>query len=151
MPWQYKPTKHAFYTEGDSLTETEHQESTDINKIMKDILNGKQVRTGPEPVFGEDDLNLTAVQHRINKQKIEDELQQIAAEHEFSEEELKHVPKKVQEKIKFKTKKRRSNDDHTQRNSQNQNGPGQTHENNTRPEPHTSGNSGSHQSGSPKQ
>ena len=100
----YTPTKNAFFTEGDTLTEAEHADSCDINKMMRNALKGLQVRGGSPPAYGEDDLTMDAVSFHIQKQKLEKELEEIAAKHEFETKELDLIPKKVRDKYKFKTK-----------------------------------------------
>lgn len=102
-----KPTKHAFYTEGDSLTETEHKDSCDINKMIADAHRGRQVRGGPQPQYGYDDTTLGPVEFRIKKEQLENELSETAKTHEFSPEELKHIHPDVQKKFKFKVKAKR--------------------------------------------
>lgn len=106
MPIQYKPTKHAFVTKGAPLTEQEHKDSCDINKMLKASSRGLQVRGSKnEPRYGFDDTTLDGVQFRIKKQELEAELSEISAKHEFSPEELEHIPPDVKKKFKFKTKK----------------------------------------------
>lgn len=100
----YSPTKFAFFTEGDPVTEPEHQDSCDINKMMRNALKGLQVRGGPNPVYGEDDLTMDAVSFHIQKQNLEKELNEIAEKHEFDPKELDLIPKKVRDKYKFKIK-----------------------------------------------
>ena len=104
MAIQYTPTQHAFYTVGDPLTEAEHADSCDINKMMHNALKGLQVRGGSPPAYGEDDLTMDAVSFHIQKQKLEKGLEEIAAKHEFETKELDLIPKKVRDKYKFKTK-----------------------------------------------
>lgn len=107
MPIQYQPTKHAFYTEGESLTEQEHKESCDINKMIRKAKAGLQVRGGPQPQYGYDDLTLDGVSHRIQKQQAEEELQKTFEENEFDEKEIETLEKiapKVASKYKIRKK-----------------------------------------------
>lgn len=116
MPIQYTPTKHAYHTVGDSLTEPEHQKSCDINHMISDVKRGLQVRGAKsQSIYGVDDTTLDGVQLRIKKEQLETELSKTAQANEFSPEELKHIPNDVQKKFGFKTKKEskvpKTNDD----------------------------------------
>lgn len=113
MPIQYKPSPYAYCTTGDSLTEPEHKDSCDINKMIANILRGLDVHGGGSLTYGYDDVTMDGVQYRILKEKTEAQLQKIAAETEFSDEEIKHVHPDVQKKFKFKTKAPKKNDDQT--------------------------------------
>ena len=98
----YKKTKYAFLTEGDSLTEQEHKDSCDINKMISAALRGQDIRGGIPPQYGYDDMNMSGLDHRIQKQNIEDQLK--TGPQEFSEEEFSLIPKSVAEKFGFKKK-----------------------------------------------
>lgn len=98
----YKPTKHAFYTEGDSLTEQEHKDSCDINKMIRSIERGQNVRGGGSTTYGFDDVNMDGVQHRILKAEIESQLSN--GPKEFEKEELDLIPDQVRKKFGFKQK-----------------------------------------------
>ena len=98
-----KPTKHAFNTEGVSLTEPEHESSCDINIMVKSALRGLQVRSGPQPQFGYDDTTLDAVTHRIQKQELENELK-ISAKAELEPQFADFIPQSIKQKFGFKTK-----------------------------------------------
>lgn len=115
MPLQYKPTKHAFhFDEEDVQTEPEHQDSCDINKMIGAIHRGQMVRGGPAPQYGYDDTTMDGVQFRIEKQRLEEELSEIAEKHELEEEIANQIPPDVRKKFGFKTKKPNSsakNDD----------------------------------------
>lgn len=98
------PSKHAFYTEGDSLTEQEHADSCDINIMLKSAARGLQVRGSGEPQYGYDDTTMDAVQFRIQKARLEEELAETAKANEFLEKELDLIPKSIREKFGFKKK-----------------------------------------------
>lgn len=104
MPILYSPTKFAFFTEGDPVTEPEHKDSCDINKMMRNALKGLQVRGGPPPVYGEDDLTMDALTFHIRKSELEKELIKNSEQLEFTKEELELIPKNVREKFSFKSK-----------------------------------------------
>lgn len=118
-----KPSKFAFKTEGDSLTEQEHKDSCDINKMISAIHRGGTVRGSSSRLqYGYDDVNMDAVQFRIKKERLERELAETSKTQEFSEEELKHVPPSVQKKFGFKKKAPKrdepaKNDDKTTKNA----------------------------------
>lgn len=105
-----------------SLTETEHADSCDINKMIKKVLKGQQVRGGAPAIYGHDDLTMDGLSHRIMKAQTEEELQSIAQTHEFTQQELDLIPKSLQEKFKFKVRKPEApkpapkNDDQTTKN-----------------------------------
>lgn len=106
-----KPSKHAFYTEGETLTEQEHSDSCDINKMILSARRGQQIRGGSPPQYGYDDMTMDGVQHRIKKAQIERELSSISSENEFDEKILDKIPESVKQKFKFK--KKAKNDDKT--------------------------------------
>lgn len=112
MPINYKPTKYAFFTSDEEITEQEHLDSCDINKMVKNAARGHHVNGNPYPQqYGYDDTTMDGVTHRINKQKLEAELQETAKTTEFSDEELKLIPESIKKKFKFKTKQKAKNDD----------------------------------------
>lgn len=102
-----KPHRTEFHFDPEEeLTEPEHADSCDINKIMKSIHRGQPVRAGSQPRYGIDDTTMSGLEFRIQKQKLETELAQVSETHEFSEEELSHIHPKVRENFKFKTRKK---------------------------------------------
>lgn len=105
MPLKYEPSEHAFFTEGDCLTEQEHADSCDINKMILNVHRGLDVRGGSQPSFGYDDMNMDLVQHLILKQQNEAELRAIAENNEFSEKEFNLIPEAIRAKFKFKKSK----------------------------------------------
>lgn len=114
----YKPSKHAWIPEGESLTEPEHADSCDINKMIKNAARGMQVRAGAQPVYGHDDLTMDGVQYRILKQQTEEELQRLAESGEVDEEALQYIPDEIKKKFNFKVKKKNAkNDDKTTNNA----------------------------------
>lgn len=100
----YTPTKYAFFTEGLSLTEQEHQDSCDINKMIKSASRGLTIRGGKEPIYGHDDLTLDGLQFRIQKQNLEEELKNTSEALEFTQHELDQIPESVRKKYKFRKK-----------------------------------------------
>lgn len=104
MAIKYLSSDYAIYPEGDSLTEQEHKDSCDINKMIKNAARGLQVRGGSEPKFGYDDTTMDGVQFRIQKEQLEKSLSEISRSNEFSPDELKHVPENVKKKFKFRQK-----------------------------------------------
>lgn len=104
MPVMYKPTKFAFYTEGEPLTEPEHKNSCDINKMIKNAHRGLPVRGGYTPRYGYDDTTLDGVRFRIEKAQLEDDLKQ-SSKNEFTEKEFELIPSSIREKFNFKVKK----------------------------------------------
>lgn len=89
----------------ESLTEQEHKDSCDINIMMRKINNGQQIRTAnSELLYGYDDTTMDGLQHRIMKQKIEQDLQQISQDQEFTEAELNVIPESVKQKFKLRKK-----------------------------------------------
>lgn len=108
MPIQYKSSKHALIIEGENMTEQEHKDSCDINKMVKSAARGLQVRgssTGPWADGTIDDLTIDRTQLNIQKQHLEAELTAFASQNELSPDELKHVPSHVQKRFGFKAKK----------------------------------------------
>lgn len=101
MPINYKPTKYAFNTEGPSLTEQEHHDSCDINKMLRSAARGQVVRGRSSQLrYGEDDTTLDGLTHRIRRQELEEEL--ATGPQEFPEEILKKMPDGVKKKFGFK-------------------------------------------------
>lgn len=91
--------------QGDSLTEQEHKDSCDVNKMILNAMRGLEIRgSSNQNQYGYDDTTMDAVQFRIQKEQLETELSATAQANEFSEDELKHIPKDVQTKFKFRKK-----------------------------------------------
>lgn len=85
MPLMYDPASipHGFDTGPESLTEQEHKDSCDINKIIGRMARGLNVNTKKLAPWGEnfvDDTTMDAVKHRIQKEKIENDLKALASE-----------------------------------------------------------------------
>lgn len=115
MALKYQPTKHAWFPEGESMTEQEFKDSCDINKMIKAVHRGHQIRgmqTAPWIDGAEDDTTMDAVSYRIKKENLERELHEIAQSHEFSEEELNSMKLSpdAKKKFGFKTRKKASTD-----------------------------------------
>lgn len=112
VPVEYKQTPYDTIIEGDSLTEQEHTDSCDANKMLLNAARGMSVRGGAQPQYGYDDTTMDGVQFRIQKEALEREL--ANGPKEFSEEELELIPKPIQEKFGYKVKaKTPKNDDKT--------------------------------------
>lgn len=114
---QYQSSKYAFVTEGEELTEQEHLDSCDINKMVKNAMRGMQVRGGSNPIYGYDDITMDGLQHRILKQQLEQELGDLS-EGEFDQETLDQIGPEIVKKFGFKLKKtldseKKQNDDQT--------------------------------------
>lgn len=110
----YKTTKHDVVNDEPSLTEIEHADSCDINKMMKHASRGQEIRgNSSRQTYGYDDTTMDGVQFRIQKEQLENQL--ASGQQEFTEEELAFIPPKVQEKFKFKVRKKQTptNDDKT--------------------------------------
>lgn len=106
MAIKYLHTKYAFNTTGPSLTEQEHKDSCDINIMIKSVQRGQQIRGSAKPsVYGYDDTTIDGVQHRIQKQQLEESLTDFTRKNELDTKELKLIPPQVQQKFGFKEKK----------------------------------------------
>lgn len=103
---------YALKNDKPSLTEPEHKESCDINVMLRRVHNGQQVRVSRnQPQYGHDDTTIDGLSHRINKQNLEQDLQQTFNSHEFSPEEADALPGQVKQRFKIKIKKSATNDD----------------------------------------
>lgn len=115
MALNYQPSKNAFFTNEEELTEQEHLDSCDINKMVKNAMRGMQVRGGRNPVYGYDDMTMDGLQHRILKQQLEQELGDLS-ETEFDQETLDQIDPEIVKKFGFKLKQVKDlskNDDKT--------------------------------------
>lgn len=111
MPIQYTPTKHAFYTEGESLTDQEYKDSCDINKMISRALQGQEIRGSGPQQYGYDDTTMDAVTYRIQKEQLEESLS--SGPKEFEKEELDLIPEKVKQKFGFKQKAQKNDEPKT--------------------------------------
>lgn len=91
-------------TEGESMTEQEHKNSCDINKMITAAKRGQMVRGGPRPEYGYDDTTMDGVAFRIKKQELEKSLSETFQNTEFSQKESELIPEKVKKKFKVKTR-----------------------------------------------
>lgn len=98
----YGETPYDVNTVGDSMTEQEHLDSCNINKMIKNALRGMDIRGGGSAVYGYDDTTMDAVQFRIQKQQLEEQLN--AGQKEFTAKELELIPNSIVEKFGFKVK-----------------------------------------------
>ena len=104
MAIQYDISPFAVYTDGETLTEAEHQDSCDINKMIKAALRGQSIRGGHEPIYGFDDTTMDAVQFRIQKADLESQLHQLSQEVDLTPQELSLIPERIQKLFQFRTK-----------------------------------------------
>lgn len=110
---QYKPTKYAKKDFDPLLTEQEHKDSCDINKMMRNLKQGRQVRGRNNIQYGSDDTNMTMLQLLSEKQDLEVELTKLSQSHEFTQKELDLIDQinpKFKKQFKLRLKK---NDDQT--------------------------------------
>lgn len=111
MPIHYKSTKWAMKDFGPSLTEQEHKDSCDINKMVRSAKRGMQVRGSGNPVrYGFDDMTLDSVQFRISKQQAEEDMDEIIGNSELTDgdvETLKRVAPGVAKKYESKIKRKK--------------------------------------------
>lgn len=111
MPILYEPSPYAFYCEGDSMTEPEHQNSCDINKMIRSAANGQQIRHSAYPIEeGYDDTTMDALTLRIEKERMERELSVTFENQEFTDAEEKYIPNAVKQKFKIRKKGPTSSD-----------------------------------------
>lgn len=104
------PTKHAFKFKKKSLTEQEHKDSCDINKMIGSLNRGQQVRmqkTKPAQWDGKafDDMSANKLDIMIEKERLEKDLSVTMQTNEFTEEQAKHIPNSIKEKFGIKIKK----------------------------------------------
>lgn len=115
MAIHYSNTPHDIFTEGPSLTEQEHKDSCDINKMVLSAMKGLDVRGRPIGPWGDgahDDMTMDGLQHRIQKQLVEEELEN--GPKEFTQAEFDLIPHSIREKFGFKVKQQETahaNDD----------------------------------------
>ena len=115
----YKPTKFDTPVDPVSLTEQEHADSCDINKMIQAVHRGYAVRGSngaqglnyPDGMY--DDTTMDALQFRILKQDLEQELGEIAETQEFEESIFNKIPTKIRERFNFKIKKVQQTHDET--------------------------------------
>jgi len=104
--------KHALICTDESQTEKEHKDSCDINIMLKKAFKGQQIRmSSSQPIYGHDDTTISGLDHRINKQRTEEELSQTFNDVEFSEKEKELFHPEIQKKFKIKVKKNQANND----------------------------------------
>jgi len=124
MPIMYEFSKYAIDCSVDSKNinpidkypygcETEHADSCDINKMVRNAANGIPVRgSSSSLIYGEDDLTMDALTHRIKKQQVEAELSELA-KIELEEDVFDKIPANIKKKFGFKkrSKKQSKNND----------------------------------------
>lgn len=118
MPIMYKNPPDAIMPVGESLTEQEFADSCDINKMVRNMLNGMPARAGDPVLYGYDDTTIDGLQHRINLQKakeIEQELEEFAKNNEVEDVVFDAFNEHLRQKIKLR-KKAKDNDDQTTKN-----------------------------------
>lgn len=107
MAIKYQHSKFAFQCTGEKLTEQEHKDSCDINRMIRNAIRGNPVRTQKIPPWRDgltDDMNRSGLSHRIEKQKLESQLSELAKT-DLHPEALKEIPESLQKKFGFKSKK----------------------------------------------
>lgn len=107
----YKYSKFAVECHGDKLTEQEHKDSCDINKMIRSAARGLPVRQRQIPPWRDglsDDLNQSGLSHRIRKQQIESELSDLALKNELDPETLAKIPPAVQKRFGFRSKAKKT-------------------------------------------
>jgi len=107
MPLMYKPSKHAkFFDPKEGVTEQEHKDSCDINKMIKAVNNGQMVRQAnmgpwfdnPDGTPGAfDDTNLDGLHHRIRRQRMIDQVILDIKSGPMDQEAFNQLPEKVQQ------------------------------------------------------
>lgn len=105
---KYQNSKHAIKFTEPSLTEQEHTESCDINKMIRDAHRGMTVRGGGTNRYGYDDTTMDAVQFRIQKQELEKNLGEYFENNEIDDAEedaLKGYAPSALKKFKIRKKK----------------------------------------------
>ncbi|QXP08157.1 MAG: hypothetical protein [Arizlama microvirus] len=97
MPLQYDNSKkpYATFNNDPSQTEPEHQDSTDINKMLRRALQGLDVRGSDKPqVYGDDDTTQTLLSIKLEKQELEDYLSNLPKD-ELTSEQLSLIDPKL--------------------------------------------------------
>lgn len=87
-----------------SLTEQEHKDSCDINKMMLNLHRGLDVRGGRATQYGYDDTTMDGLTFRIQKANLEKEMSEIAENVEFTQAEYDSIPDSVKERYKLRVK-----------------------------------------------
>lgn len=105
MAYLPKPSKHAFNTTGESMTEQEFKKSCDINQMMKDLHRGLNVRTAQPAAYGYEDMNMSRLDVNLEIQRLEKELTEYAEANEFLQHELDAIPENIRKKFNFRLKK----------------------------------------------
>lgn len=109
MPILYDPSPYAYFCEGDSLVEPDHQKSTDANYMIRAAANGQPISgSGQEGIYwpdgGHDDLQQDIISVKAAKERIEAELGETFASNEFTEAEQRHIPPHIKKRFKIRTK-----------------------------------------------
>lgn len=106
MPILYKETPWDLVCDDEHLTEQEHIDSCDANKILKAALRGQMVLSSRgEPQYGYDDTTMDGLSFRIQKQKLEEELGSLPKDLEFEENDFNQISPQIREKFGLKVKK----------------------------------------------
>lgn len=113
MPIQYKSTRFDTPVDPESLTEQEHKDSCDVNRMILSASKGLNVRGGGSTQYGYDDTTMDAVQHRILKAKVETELKSLNTIEELSDDQIRSIPDSVKKHLKLRPKQKGLNDDQT--------------------------------------
>lgn len=62
-----KPSKYAWYNEGDSLTQPEHARECDMNFVFKRMKTQGIIPTPRQVQYGSEDMNMDRITHEQNK------------------------------------------------------------------------------------
>lgn len=104
MPILYKPSQWAITIDGPTLTEQEHKDSCDINKMLKNASRGAEIRGNPNQTrYGYDDTTMDGLTLRMQKAQLEAEISKFANDHTLTPEELAKIPQVVKDLFPFKS------------------------------------------------
>lgn len=109
MALNTKPTKHAWYPSGETLTEQEHKNSCDVNLMLKAAARGQAIATRPIGQWddrGVDDMNMSRLDILVQKQQLEEDLASYSQQDKELDQALfDAIPAAIREKFDFTLKK----------------------------------------------
>lgn len=103
-----KPTPYDTPVDTESMTEQEHKDSCDINKMILAAHRGQQIRQAKPGLWVDgsfDDMNQSLTSLRIQKEHTEIALAEYAQNNELTEAEWKAFPDEVKKRFKLRKKK----------------------------------------------
>lgn len=103
-----KPTKYDTPVDPESLTEQEHKDSCDINKMILAAHRGQQIRQAKPGLWVDgafEDMNQTLTSLKIQKEHTETALAEYASQNELTDEEWKAFPDEIKKRFKLRKKK----------------------------------------------